>query len=63
MAAKAEVTYDPSEILPQQIANAISDLGFPADVIEGESGPGEVEIEVGDSLLLLPPRRLLLYIA
>lgn len=46
MAAKAEVEYDPSRLLPQQIANSISDLGFPSEVIEGESGSGEVKVEV-----------------
>ena len=46
MAAKAEVEYDAEQILPQQIANSISDLGFPSEVIETEAGEGEVQIEV-----------------
>lgn len=46
MAAKAEVTYDPSRLLPQQIANSISDLGFPSEVIDGESGSGEVQVDI-----------------
>lgn len=46
MAAKAEVEYDAEQVLPQQIANSISDLGFPSEVMETESGEGEVQIEV-----------------
>ena len=49
MAAKAEVVYDPSQILPQQIANAVTDLGFPSEVLEGESGSGEMEVTVRES--------------
>lgn len=46
MAAKAEVEYDPSRVLPSQIANSISELGFPSTIIEDESGAGTVELEV-----------------
>ena len=46
MAAKAEVEYDAAKILPNQIANSISDLGFPSSVIEDESGAGIIELEV-----------------
>jgi Cu+-exporting ATPase len=46
MAAKAEVLYDPSRVFPNQIANAICDLGFPSTVLEDETGSGSVEIEV-----------------
>lgn len=46
MAAKAEVEYDASKILPNQIANSISDLGFLSSVIEGETGAGEIELEI-----------------
>jgi hypothetical protein len=47
MAAKAEVSYDPSQILPNQIANHISDLGFPCEVIDDyNSGQGEVVLHV-----------------
>lgn len=47
MAAKAEVSYDPASILPQQIANSITDLGFQSEVIEDHSSAnGEVEITV-----------------
>ena len=46
MAAKAEVEYDPAKILPDQIANSISDLGFPTNVIEDATHSGEVEVEI-----------------
>merc|ERR1719414_436154 len=46
MAAKAEVEYDPAKILPDQIANSISDLGFPTNVIEDANNSGDVEIEI-----------------
>ena len=46
MAAKAEVEYDPARILPDQIANSITDLGFPTTVIEDASGSGDVEVEI-----------------
>lgn len=46
MAAKAEIDYDPAQILPQQIANSMTDLGFPSEIIENERGSGEVELEV-----------------
>ncbi|CAL4140417.1 unnamed protein product, partial [Meganyctiphanes norvegica] len=45
MAAKAEVHYDGSRILPQQIAASITDLGFPSTVLE-ETGQGEVELQI-----------------
>ncbi|TRY73708.1 hypothetical protein TCAL_00918 [Tigriopus californicus] len=46
MAAKAEIDYDPAQILPQQIANSITDLGFSSEIIENERGSGEVELEI-----------------
>jgi hypothetical protein len=46
MAAKAEVEFDPSRVLPSQIANSITELGFPSTIIEEESGAGKVELEV-----------------
>ena len=46
MAAKAEVEFDASKVLPNQIANSINDLGFPSTVIDGETGAGEIELEV-----------------
>ncbi|CAG7833653.1 unnamed protein product [Allacma fusca] len=48
MAAKAEVKYDPFRILPSQIANAITDFGFDASVIDDQqAGVGEVNIHIG----------------
>lgn len=47
MAGKAEVKYSPDVILPQQIANRISDLGYNAVVIDNPSiSGGRVEFIV-----------------
>lgn len=47
MAAKAEVTYDPSKIRAGDIASSISELGFPTTLIEEcGSGEGDVELKV-----------------
>ena len=48
MAAKAEVEFDPTRVLPNQIANSITDLGFPSNVIEEETGAGTIELEVSN---------------
>ena len=47
MAAKAEVSFDPGRVDAAQIARSITDLGFPAEGIEGETGSGEIEVTVG----------------
>lgn len=47
MAAKAEVRYDGSRILPQEVANSISELGFPSSVLDdGGNNEGEVDITI-----------------
>lgn len=45
MAAKAEVRYDPSMVLPEQVAASITELGFPTSVME-ESGAGQGEVDL-----------------
>lgn len=48
LAAQAEVKYDSSVISPQDIANSITDLGFPSSVIDkGGSGDGQIEVMIG----------------
>ena len=45
MAQKAEIKYDPAYIMPSQIANRITALGYPATVLERETdGQNVVEI-------------------
>ena len=46
MAAKAEVQYNPAKILPSQIANSITDLGFPSSVINSETGASHVYLRI-----------------
>ncbi|KAK3860857.1 hypothetical protein Pcinc_033120 [Petrolisthes cinctipes] len=47
MAAKAEVQYDPEQVMPQQVASSITELGFPSTVLEEDgAGQGEVDIEI-----------------
>lgn len=54
MAAKAEVRYDPSMVLPEQVASSITELGFPTSVMEESgAGQGEVDLEVSDKSELI----------
>ncbi|XP_064610075.1 copper-transporting ATPase 1-like isoform X2 [Liolophura sinensis] len=47
MAQKAEVKYDPAYILPSQIANKITGLGFNAKVMESDTqGQATVELSI-----------------
>lgn len=45
LAARAEVQYDPSLISPTDIASSISDVGFPASVMQ-QTGIGETEADL-----------------
>jgi len=56
MSGKAEVRYDATYILPQQIANRIQDLGFEATVIEEGSGEGVLDLHVSQHPKLLYPQ-------
>lgn len=47
IAGKAEVSYDPSAISPQDIAQKIEDLGYEAAVDSGNTDGGLVELSVG----------------
>jgi len=47
MSQKAEVKYDPMYIIPSQIANHISAIGYEATVLDDEKhGQSTVEVHV-----------------
>uniref|UniRef100_A0A1Y1N286 P-type Cu(+) transporter n=1 Tax=Photinus pyralis TaxID=7054 RepID=A0A1Y1N286_PHOPY len=45
LAARAEVTYDPSCVTPREIADSISNLGFPSSVLQ-QAGAGESDVDL-----------------
>ncbi|KAI4455024.1 atp7 isoform b [Holotrichia oblita] len=45
LAARAEIQYDSSLIAPTEIAESITDLGFPASVLQ-QNGAGEAEVDL-----------------
>lgn len=47
IAARAEIHYDPSLITPNEIADSITDLGFPASILKQNSaGIAEIDLEI-----------------
>lgn len=46
LAAKAEVRYEPRKISAQDVANSVSELGFPSSVISDCDGSGQKEVQV-----------------
>lgn len=47
MAQKAEVKYDPAYIMPSQIANHMSEIGYHSTLIENETvGQNTIELKV-----------------
>ena len=47
MAQKAEVKFDPAYVLPSQIANKVTEIGFNSTLIESETiGQGSVDLNV-----------------
>ena len=46
MGGKAEVKYDAAKVLPSQIANVITELGFDSDVMDEQPKSGECIIQV-----------------
>lgn len=54
MAGKADVQYDPSIIMPHQVANKIKDLGYGATVIDTPAASdGKIELLVRNYLSFL----------
>lgn len=51
MAQKAEVRFDPAYVIPSQIANKITELGFGADVVESDvAGRETINVKVNKTL-------------
>uniref|UniRef100_T1JC88 P-type Cu(+) transporter n=1 Tax=Strigamia maritima TaxID=126957 RepID=T1JC88_STRMM len=46
MAQKAEVKFDSELVSPPQLANAITELGFPSTIVENEGCDGEMEMRI-----------------
>ena len=46
LSQKAEIKYDPAFLLPQQLANFLSDMGYPSTVIDQLDGLQEGEVEL-----------------
>ncbi|XP_048522016.1 copper-transporting ATPase 1 isoform X2 [Dendroctonus ponderosae] len=47
LAARAEVQFDPSLVTPPEIAESISELGFPASImVQSGAGQSEVDLEI-----------------
>lgn len=47
MGARAEILYDPSLISPTELANSITELGFPSSVLQNSNvGESEVDLEI-----------------
>ena len=46
MAAKAEISYESAFISPAEIAESITDLGFPSSVMDDNFGNGSLELLV-----------------
>lgn len=48
IAARAEIHYDPSLITPNEIAESLTDLGFPASILkQNTAGIAEIDLEIG----------------
>ncbi|XP_017781998.1 PREDICTED: copper-transporting ATPase 1 isoform X2 [Nicrophorus vespilloides] len=45
LAARAEIQYDPSVVTPAELAASITELGFPASVLQS-NGAGEAEVDL-----------------
>jgi len=46
MAAKGDVTYDPDLTTPEKIAECVTALGFPSEVLENETTDAKIQVEI-----------------